>query len=119
MHSTWTHQDFKGKLPSEIFREHFLTCFISDKVGVALRNMMGIDNICWEADYPHSDWMWPGRARRALGRAVRQQRVPSDDDKMAYQNAMGMPSARSVTSRKTPATNDRKAAEGHDLRSGP
>src|SRR6202020_2346545 len=42
------------------FREHFLTCFISDKVGVKLRNMIGIDNICWEADYPHSDSMWPG-----------------------------------------------------------
>ena len=60
MHSTWTHQDFGGKLPSEVFREHFLTCFISDQVGVALRNMIGIDNICWEADYPHSDSMWPG-----------------------------------------------------------
>ena len=60
MHSTWTHQNFGGKLPSEVFREHFLTCFISDKVGVKLRNMIGIDNICWEADYPHSDSMWPG-----------------------------------------------------------
>ncbi len=33
MHSTWTGQDFKGKVPSEVFREHFLTCFISDPVG--------------------------------------------------------------------------------------
>ncbi|EHI13590.1 TIM-barrel fold metal-dependent hydrolase [Mycolicibacterium thermoresistibile ATCC 19527] len=60
MHSTWTHQDFGGKLPSEVFREHFLTCFISDPVGVQLRHRIGIDNICWEADYPHSDSMWPG-----------------------------------------------------------
>ena len=31
MHSTWTGQDFKGKQkPSEVFRDHFLTCFISD-----------------------------------------------------------------------------------------
>lgn len=59
MHSTWTGQDFKGKKPSEVFRDHFLTCFISDHVGVQLRNAVGIDNICWEADYPHSDSMWP------------------------------------------------------------
>ena len=30
-------QDFGGRLPSEVFREHFLTCFISDPVGVELR----------------------------------------------------------------------------------
>ncbi len=35
MHSTWTGQDFKGKKPSEVFRDHFLTCFISDHVGGA------------------------------------------------------------------------------------
>ena len=60
MHSTWTDQDFGGKTPSEVFRDHFLTCFISDPVGVQLRDEIGIDNICWEADYPHSDSMWPG-----------------------------------------------------------
>ena len=60
MHSTWTHQDFGDKLPSEVFREHFMTCFISDPVGVKLRHEIGVDNICWEMDYPHSDSMWPG-----------------------------------------------------------
>ncbi len=60
MHSTWTLQDFEGKLPSEVFREHFLTCFISDPLGVKLRHDIGIDNIAWEMDYPHSDSMWPG-----------------------------------------------------------
>jgi hypothetical protein len=60
MHATWTLQDFGGKLPSEVFREHFLTCFISDPVGVNLRHAIGIDNIAWEMDYPHSDSMWPG-----------------------------------------------------------
>jgi predicted TIM-barrel fold metal-dependent hydrolase len=59
MHRAWTLQDFGGKLPSEVFREHFLTCFISDPVGVAMRDRIGIDNIAWEADYPHSDSMWP------------------------------------------------------------
>ena len=37
MHRAWTLQDFGGRLPSEVFREHFLTCFISDPVGIQLR----------------------------------------------------------------------------------
>lgn len=59
MHHLWTGQDFGGKLPSEVFRERFLTCFISDPVGVQLRHEIGIDNIAWECDYPHSDSSWP------------------------------------------------------------
>src|SRR5215510_3109551 len=30
MHRAWTLQDFGDRLPSDVFREHFLTCFISD-----------------------------------------------------------------------------------------
>jgi predicted TIM-barrel fold metal-dependent hydrolase len=59
MHHLWTGQDFGGKRPSEVFREHFLTCFIADPVGIALRHMIGLDNIAWECDYPHSDSSWP------------------------------------------------------------
>jgi predicted TIM-barrel fold metal-dependent hydrolase len=88
MHSTWTHQDFGGKLPSEVFREHFLTCFISDHVGVKLRNEVGIDNIAWEADYPHSDSMWPS-APEELGAEFVKFAVPDDEvAKMTHENAM-------------------------------
>ena len=59
MHSKWTGQDFGTRTPSDVFREHFLTCFISDAAGVQLRDQIGIDNISWEADYPHSDSLWP------------------------------------------------------------
>ena len=88
MHSTWTMQDFGGKLPSEVFREHFLTCFISDPLGVKLRHDIGIDNICWEADYPHSDSMWPG-APEELGEVLERFEVSdSDTNKMTHENAM-------------------------------
>jgi predicted TIM-barrel fold metal-dependent hydrolase len=118
MHSTWTHQNFGGKVPSEVFREHFLTCFISDKVGVALRNMIGIDNICWEADYPHSDSMWPG-APEELWEVLSANSVPDDEiKKMTYQNAMRWYSF-DPFSHITPAQATvgalRKAAEGHDV----
>jgi predicted TIM-barrel fold metal-dependent hydrolase len=118
MHSTWTHQDFKGKLPSEVFREHFLTCFISDKVGVALRNMIGIDNICWEADYPHSDSMWPG-APEELWDVLSANNVPDDEiKKMSYQNAMRWYSFdpfSHITEAQATVGALRKAAEGHDV----
>jgi len=118
MHSTWTHQNFGGKLPSEVFREHFLTCFISDKVGVALRNMIGIDNICWEADYPHSDSMWPG-APEELWDVLSANNVPDDEiNKMAYQNAMRWYSFdpfSHITQAQATVGSLRKAAEGHDV----
>ncbi len=88
MHSTWTMQDFGGKLPSEVFREHFLTCFISDPIGVRLRHEIGIDNIAWEMDYPHSDSMWPG-APEELNSVFEAENVPDDEiHKMTHLNAM-------------------------------
>jgi hypothetical protein len=88
MHATWTLQDFGGKHPSEIFREHFLTCFISDPIGVKLRHDIGIDNICWEADYPHSDSMWPN-APEQLHEVLTANSVPDDEiNKMTHENAM-------------------------------
>jgi predicted TIM-barrel fold metal-dependent hydrolase len=51
--------DFGGKKPSEVFREHILACFITDPSGLLLRDRIGIDNIAWECDYPHTDTTWP------------------------------------------------------------
>jgi predicted TIM-barrel fold metal-dependent hydrolase len=86
MHHLWTGQDFGGKLPSEVFREHFLTCFISDPVGITLRHMIGIDNIAWECDYPHSDSSWPTAPEEL---AVVADGVPDGDlNKITYENAM-------------------------------
>jgi hypothetical protein len=85
---------------SEVFGEHFLTCFISDPVGVKLRHDIGIDNIAGEMDYPHSDSMWPG-APEELGAVLADDRVPDDEmNKMTYENACaGTHSTRSQTSR--------------------
>jgi hypothetical protein len=118
MHSTWTGQDFGGKLPSEVFREHFLTCFISDPVGVKLRHEIGIDNICWEADYPHSDSMWPG-APEQLHEVLQANSVRDDEvNKMTFENAMRWYHWDPFThiSREQATVGAlRKAAEGHDV----
>ena len=71
-----------------MFREHFLTCFISDPVGVELRHRIGIDNMAWEADYPHSDSMWP-TAPEELHAVFAANAVPDDEiAKMTHENAM-------------------------------
>jgi predicted TIM-barrel fold metal-dependent hydrolase len=58
-HSIWAHDDLGGKTPLEVFRQHFLTCFIDDPCGIEMRDKIGIDCISWECDYPHSDCTWP------------------------------------------------------------
>ena len=86
MHHQWTGQDFGNQLPSDIFRKHFLTCFIADPVGVQLRHLIGMDNISWECDYPHSDSSWPTSAEEL---AVVTAGVPDDEiNKITYENAM-------------------------------
>jgi predicted TIM-barrel fold metal-dependent hydrolase len=86
MHHLWTGQNFGGRLPSEVFREHFLTCFISDPVGIQLRHQIGIDNIAWECDYPHSDSSWPAPAED-LARVTDGVVSDEDLDKITWQNA--------------------------------
>ena len=55
----WLHNDFGGRLPSDVFRDHILACYITDPSGLELRRRIGIDNISWECDYPHTDTTWP------------------------------------------------------------
>jgi len=85
-HRHWTHQDFGDKLPSDVFREHVISCFIDDPVGVRTRDRVGIETITWECDYPHSDTTWPN-APEELAKSL--DGVPDADvDKMTHQNAM-------------------------------
>ncbi|MDT5065950.1 MAG: hypothetical protein QOK02_2105 [Mycobacterium sp.] len=58
-HHAWTGQDFGDKLPSEVFNEHVLTCFIDDRFGIASKDALDLDMVTWECDYPHSDSNWP------------------------------------------------------------
>jgi predicted TIM-barrel fold metal-dependent hydrolase len=46
-------------LPSEYFRRNSLITFIVDQVGVDSRHMIGVDNLMWSSDFPHSVSNWP------------------------------------------------------------
>jgi predicted TIM-barrel fold metal-dependent hydrolase len=55
----WLGHDLKGKMPSEIFREHSLACYVTDPTALKVRHEIGMDIIAWDCDYPHSDSIWP------------------------------------------------------------
>ena len=88
MHRAWTGQDFDDKLPSEVFREHFMTCFIADPIGLALRQDIGIENICWEMDYPHSDSSWPNAPEEFAAACAKYGVTDAEIDKITHENAM-------------------------------
>jgi predicted TIM-barrel fold metal-dependent hydrolase len=85
----WLHgaDDFGGKLPSEVFRDHILACYITDPSGLLLRDRIGIDIIAWECDYPHTDTTWPESPEFAWKEF--QDAGCSDEEihKIAWQNA--------------------------------
>jgi hypothetical protein len=85
-HHQWTNQDFGDKLPSQVFNEQILTCFIDDAVGMEVRHHLNIDHIHWECDYPHSDSTWPNAPEMAMKYL---EGLPREEiDKITHLNAM-------------------------------
>jgi predicted TIM-barrel fold metal-dependent hydrolase len=82
----WTGQDFGGKLPSEVFREHSLACFISDPTSLKLYREIGIDIIAFETDYPHSDSLWPDAPEALLQQCEGAGMSDDDIDKISWKN---------------------------------
>ncbi len=88
LNQRWLGHDFGGKLPSEIFREHSLACYISDPSSLKLREDVGIDHIAWECDYPHSDCVWPGAPEFLLGELADAGCTDEEIDKITWRNAV-------------------------------
>ena len=45
--------------PSEYFHRNVSPSFIMDRVGVFTRDFVGVENLMWSSDYPHTDSTWP------------------------------------------------------------
>jgi len=82
-----TDHPFYGELPSERFKRQIVACFINDAHGVANLDLMNVDNVTWECDYPHPDSSWPTTPEEAW---VYLQNVKDDDtlNKITHLNAM-------------------------------
>jgi predicted TIM-barrel fold metal-dependent hydrolase len=57
-HRYWTESPLRN-LPSEYFHRQVLATFVDDPVGVRERDTIGVRNIMWSSDYPHSETTWP------------------------------------------------------------
>lgn len=45
--------------PSDVLRRNFWFCTLDDPSTIRTRDVIGIENICVETDYPHGDSTWP------------------------------------------------------------
>jgi predicted TIM-barrel fold metal-dependent hydrolase len=82
----WLGHDFGGKLPSDIFREHSLACYVTDPTALKVRHDIGLDIIAWECDYPHSDSIWPN-APEFVNAEMKGSGVPDDEaHKILWEN---------------------------------
>ena len=77
---TWERSRYEGLQnttpPSEVFAEHVWVCMISDRYAIRNRELIGVDKIMWEADFPHNDSNWPN-SRKILTDALID--VPDDE----------------------------------------
>jgi predicted TIM-barrel fold metal-dependent hydrolase len=77
-------------LPSEYFRRNVSVVYIVDEVGAACRYDIGIGNIMWGPDFPHSSSNWPFDYQ--LGREIleREGATPSEIERIMWKNAADM-----------------------------
>jgi predicted TIM-barrel fold metal-dependent hydrolase len=86
-HRNWTNSIFQKDLkPSDVFKKHFLNCFIDDAFGLQNIQYIGEDMIAYECDYPHSDSLWPVAPERFWESAKHLTDVQID--KIGHLNAM-------------------------------
>jgi predicted TIM-barrel fold metal-dependent hydrolase len=84
-HRFWA--PFGDVTPSEIFHRQFAVCAVNESFGLSQDaiDLIGIDNILWESDYPHSETTWPSSQTEA---AKALSHLSTDQvDKITYKNA--------------------------------
>jgi len=54
-----------GTRPSDFFHRNVVLSFQEDAIGIRLRDVIGVDNMMWGSDYPHSESTFP-RSRKIL-----------------------------------------------------
>jgi len=56
-------------LPSDFFHRNVVLSFQEDAIGIRLRDVIGIDNMMWSSDYPHSESTFP-QSRKILAESL-------------------------------------------------
>jgi predicted TIM-barrel fold metal-dependent hydrolase len=55
--------------PADVLRRNFWFCALEDPSAFRLLDVIGVDHILMEEDYPHCDSLWP-RTQSVLGRCL-------------------------------------------------
>jgi hypothetical protein len=77
-----------GMLPSDFFRRNVVLSLQEDAVGIRLRDVIGVDNMMWGSDFPHSESTFP-QSRKILAEILAG--VPDDQHaKIAGGNTAGV-----------------------------
>jgi predicted TIM-barrel fold metal-dependent hydrolase len=58
-HEEAIHRFRGGMRPSDFFHRNVVLSFQEDALGIRLRDVIGIDNMMWGSDYPHSESTFP------------------------------------------------------------
>ena len=87
-HKAWTFSDFGDKLPSQVFMERVILCFIEDDFGARHAREIGTHRICIETDYPHSDAIWPNAPERLMEAWAPTDLTDHEINEMTHENAM-------------------------------
>ena len=65
-----------GLRPSDFFHRNVVLSFQEDAIGIRLRDTIGVDNMMWGSDYPHSESTFP-QSRKILAEILAG--VPEDE----------------------------------------
>ena len=121
-HKAWTGQDFGDKLPSQVFLERTVLCFIDDAFGVENRHHLNMENIMLGVRLPALG-LDVADGAGARDEVPRRTCRTTEINKITYENAMRIfqlrpvrtpADARSARSRRSAPRGGRR---GHGLRS--
>jgi predicted TIM-barrel fold metal-dependent hydrolase len=65
-----------GAVPSDFFRRNVFASFQEDRVGLRVRDAIGVHTLMWGSDYPHTESTFP-RSRQILGELTAE--MPADE----------------------------------------
>lgn len=54
-----TSEPFTGTPPKDVWRRQFYATIEDDRPALLTRDLIGVDNLMWGSDYPHTDSTWP------------------------------------------------------------
>ena len=76
-------QDLVPEPPSTYFHRQVFGCFFRDRHGLESLHRIGVDNVTFETDYPHTDSTWPDSKK------IFEEQVAGLDDETVWKLARG------------------------------